>query len=198
MKASLRQKGSGAGRKFTSKVSKSNTLPIQVSVTLVETSGGKTSVGHWFRSLSLPFIYLKEYVDALSMVTIVGKKYEGFTCAEIKRTDALYKTLERLGNPTVGDFEKMVHANQIQNCIITFEDITNTKVIFGPHLSGVRRKTVRLTHKQVDSDRVTIPREFQILHKSVTLVANVFFLNGITFYCAVQEALFCDRQTHKT
>ena len=44
-KASLRRKGLGAGRNFTSKVSKNNTLPIQISFTLVETSGGTTSVG---------------------------------------------------------------------------------------------------------------------------------------------------------
>ena len=50
-KESLRQKGLGAGRNFTSKVSKSNTLPIQISLTLVETSGGTTSVGLWFQSL---------------------------------------------------------------------------------------------------------------------------------------------------
>ena len=53
VKASLRQKGLGAGRNFTRKVSKSNTLPFQIYLTLVETSGGTTSVGLWFRSLSL-------------------------------------------------------------------------------------------------------------------------------------------------
>ena len=53
VKAYLRRKGSGVGRNFTSKVSKSNTLPIQISLTLVETSGVTTSAGLWFRSLSL-------------------------------------------------------------------------------------------------------------------------------------------------
>ena len=51
-KASLRWKGLGAGRNFTSKVSKSNTLPIQISLTLVETLVGTTSVGLWFWSFS--------------------------------------------------------------------------------------------------------------------------------------------------
>ena len=53
VKASLHRKGSGAGRKFTRKFSKSNTLPIQISLTLVETLGGTTSVALWFRNLSL-------------------------------------------------------------------------------------------------------------------------------------------------
>ena len=50
-KASLRQNSSGAGRKFCSKVSKSNTLPIQIYSTLVEKSEGTTSVGLWFQNL---------------------------------------------------------------------------------------------------------------------------------------------------
>ena len=52
VKAYLSQKGSGEGRNFISKVSKKNTLPFQISLTLVETSGGTISVGLWFRSLS--------------------------------------------------------------------------------------------------------------------------------------------------
>ena len=66
----------------------------------------------------------------------------------------MYKSLGRLGDPTVGDFEKNVRTNQIQNCPITSKDITNAKFIFGSHLAGARGETVRHTHKQVDSDRV--------------------------------------------
>ena len=107
------------------------------------------------------------------MFNAVVKNYEGFTSAEIKRSDAAYKALGLIGNPTVDDFEKMVRANQIQNCPITSKDINNEKFIFGPHLAVVRRNTVICTPKQVDSDLVAIPREFQILHKSITLVSNI-------------------------
>ena len=60
VKAYLRRKGSGSGRNFTNKVSKSNTLTIQISLTLVETSEVKTSVGLWFRILSLLGVWHKE------------------------------------------------------------------------------------------------------------------------------------------
>ena len=53
VKALLRRKGSGVGRKFTRNFSKINTLPIQMSLTLVEKLVGTTSVGLWFRILSL-------------------------------------------------------------------------------------------------------------------------------------------------
>ena len=54
--------------------------------------------------------------------------------------------------------------------------MANTKVIFGHHLVGVRVKTVRSTPKWVDSDLIEIPREFQLLHKSITFVADIFFV----------------------
>ena len=58
---------------------------------------------------------------------------------------------------------------------MTSKYINNSKVICGPHLSGIRGKTVIYTPRLVDSDFVEIPRDFQLFNKSVTLVANVFF-----------------------
>ena len=98
------------------------------------------------------------------MVNNVRKNYEGFTSTEIKRADAAYKALGHIGNPTVDDFEKMVCANQSQTFPITSKDITNAKVIFGTHSTVLRRYIVRRTSKQVDSDHVSIPRVFQLLH----------------------------------
>ena len=101
------------------------------------------------------------------------------------------KALGRLGNSTVGNFEKMVCANQIQNCPITSKYTTNAKVIVGPQLAGGRGKTLKNTLKRVYSDCLEIPRDFQLLHKSVTLVADVFFVNGIPFFdYAKQENVF--------
>ena len=49
----MRLKELGAGRNFTDEGPKSNTLPIQIALTLVDTSGGMMSVGLWFRILLL-------------------------------------------------------------------------------------------------------------------------------------------------
>ena len=132
------------------------------------------------------------------MVNTMGKKYQGFTSYEINRYNAVYKSLGRLGDPTVGDFEKNVRTNQIQNCPITSKDMTNEKVIVGLKLAWERGKTVKNTPKRVDSDCLEIPRDFQFLHKSVTFVANVFFVNRILFFeYAKQETFFFgDCQTH--
>ena len=113
-----------------------------------------------------------------------------FTSAEIKRADAAYKALRRLCNSTVDDFDKMVRVNQIQNFPITPKDITNAKVIFIPHLVWLRGKKVRCTPKRVDSYRVVIPRSFQLLNKSVTLVSDVFFVNEIICFVALFRKIF--------
>ena len=68
------------------------------------------------------------------MVNTVSNNDEGFTSSETKRDYSTYKSLGRLGNPTVYRFEEIVRANQIQNCPMTFKDITNKKCIVGNHL----------------------------------------------------------------
>ena len=87
-------------------------------------------------------------------------------------------------------FDKTVCANQIKNCSITSKDINNAEVIFGTHIAGVRGKIVICTPKRVDSDCVEIPREFQLLYKSVTLVSDVLFLNGIPFFITLSRKIF--------
>ena len=75
----------------------------------------------------------------------------------------------------------MLRAKQIQNFPITSKDITNAKVFLVPHILGLRGKEVRRTPKWVGIYRVAIPRDLQLLHRSVTLVSDLLFLNGIPF-----------------
>ena len=51
---------------------------------------------------------------------------------------------------------------------------------------GENSKTYK---KWVDSDRVTTPRHFKLLHKSVTLVADVLFVNGIPFFITISRKI---------
>ena len=50
-------------------------------------------------------------------------------------------------------------------------------------------KKIRRTPKRVDSDRVAITREFQLLHKYITLVDDVLFVNGIPFLIVLSRKL---------
>ena len=46
-----------------------------------------------------------------------------------------------LGNPSLWDFERMVHGNMISTCPIIVQDVANAYKMFGPNLADVRRKT---------------------------------------------------------
>ena len=50
--------------------------------------------------------------------------------------------------------------------------------MFGPNLDGTRGNTVRQNPYRVVMDYVAVPKCFIKLHKFITLVENVMFVNG--------------------
>ena len=75
----------------------------------------------------------------------------------------------------------MVSNNIIQNFLITASDITNAHIMFSPNLAGTRVNKVQHNPDRVVMDYVDLPREFFKLHKFVTIVVNVIFVNGAPF-----------------
>ncbi len=64
---------------------------------------------------------------------------------------------------------------------MTSEDITNACTIFGLNLVSIRGKTVRHTPAPVVADYVNVPRLVVETNRVVTMVANVFFVDGMAF-----------------
>ena len=75
----------------------------------------------------------------------------------------------------------MVREKLITNCPVTVQDVENANRIFGPDLANLRGKTIRTKPEHVRIEYVQIPRDFVELHKYVTLVADVMFVNGLPF-----------------
>ena len=69
----------------------------------------------------------------------------------------------------------------IQNWSTTASGVINHHTIFGPNLGGTRGKTVRQNPDRVVMYYIEIPKFFLKLHKFVTLVADLMFLNGAPF-----------------
>ena len=63
------------------------------------------------------------------------------------------------------------------NCHITDSGIINAHTMTSPNLSGTRVKTVRHHMDRVMVYYVSVPREFLKLHKLVTLVVDIIFVN---------------------
>ena len=69
-------------------------------------------------------------------------------------------------------------------------DLCNAKAIFGcPDIGGVQGKTVWRATEQIITDYVAIPRDFMKLHTHVTLVADVMFVNNITFLVTLSRGV---------
>ena len=86
------------------------------------------------------------------------------------------------GVPTERAFESMVRLNQLQDCPISIDNVKNAHLIWGDDLANKRGKTVRRKPDRVEAaDYVEIPRALLFAHESVTLVADVFFVNSVPF-----------------
>ncbi len=83
-----------------------------------------------------------------------------------------------VGNPTDKEFKGMVHENLITNRPVTVQDVENANCIFGPDLANLRGETIRTRLEHVRIEYIQIPWNFVELHKYVTLVADVMFVNG--------------------
>jgi hypothetical protein len=69
----------------------------------------------------------------------------------------------------------------MKSSLPTMRDIKNTHRIFGPNLANLRGKTMRTKPEHIRADYVKIPQDFMELHKYMTIVADVMFVNGLPY-----------------
>jgi hypothetical protein len=86
-----------------------------------------------------------------------------------------------IANPTEREFAGMAREQLLTNCPVTVRDVDNANQIFGPDVANLRGKTTRTKPDRVRVKYVQIPWDFVQLHKYVTLVVEVMFVNGLSF-----------------
>ena len=94
-----------------------------------------------------------------------------------------------IGNPTKREFAGMVCEKLISNCPVTVHDINNSNRIFGPDLANLTGKMTRTKPERVRVKIVQIPWDFVQLHKYLTLVADVMFVNSLPFLVTSSRGL---------
>jgi hypothetical protein len=77
----------------------------------------------------------------------------------------------------------------MSNCPVKRSDIANAAVIFGPNRNVLRGKTVRQRPTRVEADFIQIPRDYYVLHKFVTLTADLMFVNGVAFLVTLSRGI---------
>ena len=63
------------------------------------------------------------------------------------------------GFPLERYFDNMVRSNMIVNFPVTFSDVKNAKLVFGPDITSLKGKSVMCNPASVVTDYVEIPRE---------------------------------------
>jgi hypothetical protein len=115
------------------------------------------------------------------MNTVQGN-FKGYTRHNIKKAEMARRLQGMIRNPTKQEFMGMVCEKLIANCPVTVQEVHNANQFFGTDLANLRRnKTTRTKPEQVKVDYVKIPHDFIKMHKYVTLVADVLFINSLPF-----------------
>jgi hypothetical protein len=117
----------------------------------------------------------------LMLVNTVRENFEGYSRHEIEGSKEVRHIQGIIANPTEREFAGMVREQLLTNCNVTVRDVDNANRIFGPDLANFRGKTTRTKPEHVRVEYVQIPRDFVQLHKNLTLVADVMFVNGLPF-----------------
>ena len=87
-----------------------------------------------------------------------------------------------MGNPSKKDYKGMVSNNLVPNWPITSSDISNARAIFGPDLPSAQGKMVQRAPAPVVGDYVAVPHSLVDVNKTVTLVADVFFVDNTELF----------------
>ncbi len=115
------------------------------------------------------------------LVNTVRDNFEGHTKRNTDKAQEAQRLQGMVGNPTDKEFKGMVRERLITNCPITVQDVENANRIFSPDLANLRGKMIRTKPEHARIEYVQIPWDFVELHKSVMLVADVMFINGLPF-----------------
>ena len=113
------------------------------------------------------------------------QNYEGYTKKEAREAKEARRAMGLIGNPSENDFKGMVSNIMIVNCPVITTAIANACTIFGPDLASVRDKTVRWAPAPVVADYVAMPKGVIERNKTVTLAADIFFVDGAAFLLTV-------------
>ena len=87
------------------------------------------------------------------------------------------------------DFGNIVHSNMIVKCPVTFDDVKNAILIFGPDAISLKGKSVIRKPDSVVADYIDIPREILKLFKELEVSTGIIFVNTIMFLVSISRGL---------
>jgi hypothetical protein len=140
----------------------------------------------------LPNLLFKEHANGLhffnprqvdfAFIEMVESNMLLFSKQQVVRTDKARSLCASLGFSSKQDFLWILRFNQIKDCPVMVKDAMVAYKIWGPSVVALKGKTVRKKPEPVKTETVHIPKEIRKLHKEVTLMIDIFFVNFIPFF----------------
>ena len=122
-------------------------------------------------------------------IQTVRMKMKDFSRREVKGAIAARKAQIKMGHPPDTKFKQLINSDSIKNCKVTAQDISNSRVIFGPDLPGLQWRTNRKKPTRVVPVYMGIPRAIYERYKDLVLTADVMFVNGIAFLVTLSRGI---------
>ena len=123
------------------------------------------------------------------MINTVSENREGFTRREYEGAQESRQAVHLLGFLSERGFGNMVRSNMIVNFPVTFDNVKNAKLIFGPDATLLKEKLVRCKTSSVVTEYFEIQQEILKLGKELELPRDIMFVIKIPFLLSITKGL---------
>ena len=127
--------------------------------------------------------------ESVLLLNTVSENSERFTWREYKGAWEVWRAMHLLGFLSERYFENMVRSNMIVNFPVTFSDVKNAKLIFGPDITSLKGKSVRRKPASVVTEYVEIPREILESCTELEVLTDIMFINKLPFLVSISRRL---------
>ena len=132
----------------------------------------------------------KHRTEELVLVNIVKENDRRYTKREVKEAMKEQRLNELIDYPSRVDMETMLSDNLIKDCSVTHSDCRRAVDVYGANFGSVREKTIRVRPGHVRTDVINpLPNSILDLHISVTLCADIFYVNGDMYLGTVSRKI---------
>ena len=83
----------------------------------------------------------------------------------------------------------MVRSSMIFKCPVTFDNVKNAKLVFGPDITSLKDKSVRPKPDSVVTDYVEIPREILESRNKLEVSTDIMFINKLPFLAIISRGM---------
>ena len=94
------------------------------------------------------------------------------------------------------DYKWILRSGQVDKCPISLEDAEVAQKIWGTNIAALKGKTARAKPVMVKTDIIQIPVQIRSLHRIVTLLIDIVFVNKIPFLITLSRSIIFTTVTH--